>query len=815
MRVSSHATRALAAFLLACAFVIGVATSAYAAPSEPTLGLAALKTKLDAAPLDTLGRHHLDGYLRTVVQDSDITTIPLQVLAITGAETPDTSLILFEATGPLIDRYGGIVEGMSGSPVFLVDGGNNELIGALSYGDMFTIGGTGLATPIDEMTKLENKYPTFVSTLSRPVRVRSGVINRVIVAPNPAAFEAQAKTGALVAKPLSTFFVGGVPADSKIFASFKKDMAAHGVSVVAQSAMSGAPAVGDTSFQTPLVGGASVAALMSRGDLWVGSVGTVTYGTTSTVLAYGHPANWDGATSMYMTNAWVDGIWPSQYAPYKIARPTAVRGEITQDRGTGILGRLDMLPEETTITAHVTNADTSESTSTAVYVPSKLLDTTDNYSAIVPMAVYPAASRLLDVSSVGGSAYTTTTVVVSDGLHTYTVVQPNVIDDTHDLPDTLVYDAWEDVMSLQAVQSDGLESLHFVSVNFEARVSLHHNSAQIVGVDVPGGIKTGVNHAVVSLLAYGLPATQTVETTFTVPAGVNTRGVLTASSAQDSSDFYDYLDNYSYSTPARESISDIVEDLNALQPNNVIDLSYQPYQKYADKPITSPTPITGPEAIETSITTTWALSGSAEAGTPIIHVRCSPTTVGYNGSTYLSGYIDGPDEVGKVSVYGRIAGTTTETFLGYAKVWYSNYSDYPMFSFVAGGLKANTILTVRIDPSDDGQWTSASASVLVKAHARVLLDASAKKFSKGASVTLTSIVQPGNTAGSSVMFQQWNARQKRWHSIKSATLVTVGGVTRAIIGWKPGRGTHKIRAHFLGGVSNVASDSGALTLTVK
>ena len=815
MRVSSHAARALAAAMLAFALVIVAATSAFAAPAEPTMDLTTLRAKLDASPLDPLGRHHLGGYLNTVVQGSTITSIPLQVLAITGGETADSSLILFEANGALIDRYGGIVEGMSGSPVFLFDPAGDKLIGALSYGDMFTIGGTGLATPIGEMTRLEDKYPLQVQTLARPIRTLTGVVDRVIVSRNPSALAAEAKTGALVARPLSTFFVGGVPADSKIFASFKKDMAAHGVGVTAQNGLSGAPAVGDTGYQTDLVGGASVTALMSRGDLWVGSAGTVTYGTGNTVLAYGHPANWDGATSMYMTNAWVDGIWPSQYAPYKIVRPTAVRGAITQDRGTGIVGQLGLMPSETAITASVINTDTGESTTTAVYVPSKLLDDTDYYSALVPMAVYPAASRLLDVSMTGGSAVTTTTVVVSNGTHTYAVVQPNVIDDTYDIPDTLVYDAWDDVMSLQGVQSWGLEGLHVVSVNLEARVSLRHNSAQIAAVDVPGGIKTGVNHAIVSLLAYGQAATQTVEADFTVPNGVNTRGLLTASSAQDSSEFYDYLDDYSYSMPIRESISDIVKDLNSMQPNNVIDLTFQPYSAQTDGPSISPTPVdTMPKAIETSAVTTWALSGEAEAGTPVIHVRRSPSTVDYGGSVFLNGSIDGPDEVGKVSVYGQTAGTVGEKFLGYATVMYSSFSDGPIFMFSADGLRANTTLRVHLDASPDGEWTSADASTFVNVRAHVGLISSATKFSAGTRIKLTSAVLPNGTGGW-ITFQRWNSSRKHWYSIKGAKILTVRGVTRAVTSWKPGRGTHKIRAHYAGGSTNVASNSRTLTLVVN
>jgi hypothetical protein len=818
--MSLHArTRWVAFTMLALAFALSlsIASAAWAAPLEPTMGLTALGAKIDASPLDSLQRHHIDGYFKTVVSGSTITTIPVQVLAITGGENADSALILFEASGPLIARYGGIVAGMSGSPVFVDDGGTDKLVGALSYGNWFTIGGTGLATPIDAMTHIENKYAPLVERLAAPIKTSAGTIDRVIVAPNPAALSAEARDGALVAKPLSMLFVGGVPAGSKVFARFRSEMASHGVDVVAQgSALS--PAVGDTSFTTPLVGGASVASLVTRGDLWLGSVGTVTYGTPDTVLAYGHPAQWDGATSLYMTNAWVDGIWPSLDTPYKIARPTAVRGEITQDRGAGILGKLGQMPAETPITARVMNADTGESTSTAVYMPSMLLDTQSNYSDAVAMAVYPAAARLLDVYDTPGSAVTTTTIVVSDGDHTYTVVQPNVVDDSAYLLDTLTYDPWNDVTALEGALDAGVDTLHIVSIDFEARVSQHRNSATIIGVDVPGGIKTGVNHAQVKVLAYGKAATQTVNVDFTLPAGVNTQGLLSAMSSYGSSDYYDYsFDEEYFDYSERTTVKSVVDDLNSLQPNNVINVAFQPLpvrpsSDDEERFILSDTPITEPKAIETSVATTWSVSGEAEAGTPIITLRRSKSIVGYNGSAGLSGTIYGPDAVGKVSVFGTRAGTPGEVFLGYATVKYSNMWDGPLFYFYASGLKANTTLRVHVDASDDGQWTEGNATTSIRVRAKVGLTASDKRFSAGKRIRLTSTVYPASAVGRTVTFQRWNASQKRWRSISSAKLVLKHGKATASISWKPRAGTQKIRAHFEGGTTNLANGSSSLKI---
>ena len=78
---------------------------------------------------------------------------------------------------------------MSGSPIYVDDGtGTDKLIGALSYGDMFTTRGTGLATPIEAMANVQANYAV-ASVLPRrlmsPVIVDGQVKDRIMVAVRP------------------------------------------------------------------------------------------------------------------------------------------------------------------------------------------------------------------------------------------------------------------------------------------------------------------------------------------------------------------------------------------------------------------------------------------------------------------------------------------------------------------------------------------------------------------------------------------------------------------------------------------------------
>ena len=318
---------------------------ALAQTPEPTMGLVDLEAKLTASPT-----HSVPGYFKTVMQGSTISTIPCTVLSITGDEDPADALILFKASGAAMDDIGGIASGMSGSPIYVQDDDATwKVVGAVSYGDQFTIGNTGLATPIESMIDIATTYAPRVESLSQPVLVDGRTIDRVVVAPNPQDFAGAEKTGALVAKPLLGMFIGGLPARSAPYKELQAELAAKGITLTSRAT----PGSGTSSLDTTLVPGAAIGAMVSRGDLWLGAIGTVSYTDDNDVLAFGHPFLWNGPTGMFMTNAFIDGIWPSAKAPYKLARPGALQGTITQDRWSGILGENNQFPTEATITATV------------------------------------------------------------------------------------------------------------------------------------------------------------------------------------------------------------------------------------------------------------------------------------------------------------------------------------------------------------------------------------------------------------------------------------------------------------------------------
>ena len=130
-------------------------------------------------------RPGMTGYGLTVIHGTKIDRFRVRIVGILrGGQSSD--LILFRATGPVIDEAGGTAAGMSGSPIYVDD----RLIGALSYGYKFAgqDADLSLATPIEDMLKLLGAAPARETAGSprlyeaaQPFPAPAGLISRVLL----------------------------------------------------------------------------------------------------------------------------------------------------------------------------------------------------------------------------------------------------------------------------------------------------------------------------------------------------------------------------------------------------------------------------------------------------------------------------------------------------------------------------------------------------------------------------------------------------------------------------------------------------------
>lgn len=253
----------------------------------------------------------MKGVAKTVVSGTAIEEFDVEVLGILKDKGPAGDLILVRTSGDLIDRTGGIAEGMSGSPVY-IDG---KLVGAIAYGWSLTDHKIGMVTPIADMLKLwdlpdnRNKIPvddtdwlngTGFKKLATPLMV-SGF-------GQPALSMLKDKLGPLNLVP---YAVGDAP-DGVQFG--------------------------------PLEPGSAVGVQLVGGDVSIGALGTVTYAEGSKVLAFGHPFLKKGNVGYLMTNAYVFTTVNGLENSFKVGTTGELIGLINQDRGAAVAGEVGRYP---------------------------------------------------------------------------------------------------------------------------------------------------------------------------------------------------------------------------------------------------------------------------------------------------------------------------------------------------------------------------------------------------------------------------------------------------------------------------------------
>ena len=92
------------------------------------------------------------GIAKTVIEGDTIEEFNIEVLGVIGNDAMGHN-ILIKASGDVIDRSGGIAQGMSGSPVYI----NGRLAGAVAFGKAFTDPKYCFLTPIGRMLDLLNE----------------------------------------------------------------------------------------------------------------------------------------------------------------------------------------------------------------------------------------------------------------------------------------------------------------------------------------------------------------------------------------------------------------------------------------------------------------------------------------------------------------------------------------------------------------------------------------------------------------------------------------------------------------------------------
>ncbi|HEX8289995.1 MAG TPA: SpoIVB peptidase S55 domain-containing protein [Pyrinomonadaceae bacterium] len=340
-----------AAFLLSLTFCFGAFAQTQAKNVIQTNSTK--NSKAQFFPLSEL-KEGMKGTARTVFRGSEPEDFQVEILGIVpGAIGPHQDMIVGRISGGSADRTS-VFAGMSGSPVYI----NGRLVGAISYSFPFSKEPICGITPIEQMlsifeqnqkAKSKPQEPRAVSfaelaaTTWKPDFPKNATVASSLLSgasPNSALASIAGQSFQPIATPIA--FSGFSQETLNLFAPQLLQ-----VGLIPVSAVGGAARITPMkkADETTLVGGDSVSMQLTRGDYSLAAAGTVTYRDGEKIYAFGHPFLSLGSSDLPMSESSVVTVIPNVNNSFKLAVPDAMVGSMTQDRATGVFGKLGQAPK--------------------------------------------------------------------------------------------------------------------------------------------------------------------------------------------------------------------------------------------------------------------------------------------------------------------------------------------------------------------------------------------------------------------------------------------------------------------------------------
>lgn len=382
------------------------------------------------------------------------------------AMLPGHDLIIVETHSPAIDKAGGIWYGMSGSPVYR----RGKLVGAvawqLSWGPSHIVG----LTPGQEMMDVL-RYGSGTASVAtagaRRVRLTDRMRRDVAMATGASEDEVgdsfrQLKTPVSV----SGLAGRGLQRMQNMVTRRGRAWVLYPGSSVAASARAAAGAVSP---------GSNFASVISYGDVTYSGVGTTTFVCDGFAMAFGHPFDFDGVTTMGANAASAITIWEDPlFGPFKLATVKGAVGTVDQDRFAGI--RADLSQVLTTIP--VTSTTRAENTG-RVRDGRTEVTLSEWVPEIAPFHVYSNILSAMDQYSGGSSEATwTVTGTRADG-STWQLVRSNMYAGDYELP----WDTTHEMLHMLArLYYQDFDKIKFTSVDVDVTAREQIRQYKIVKV---------------------------------------------------------------------------------------------------------------------------------------------------------------------------------------------------------------------------------------------------------------------------------------------------------------------------------------------
>jgi len=249
---------------------------------------------------------------KTVLLGTEVQEFSLEVIDVVQAKDITDSYFVVLVTDEKIRSLGGILAGMSGSPVYI----RGKIAGALSHSFETQDHLVGVVTPIEAMLKIW-KEEEVLAPLGKETSVVFcfGVGNR-------AWSRLRERLG-------ETYALRKVLAFPRLFPEKSEKQAAS------------------------LEPGSAIGVQLVTGDAEIVSVGTLTLRDGDRFLALGHPFLHRGKAQYFLSSVYVNFSLKGDEFPFKVGTPIEIVGVVEEDRSVGIAGRFGVFPKTTEVTIGV------------------------------------------------------------------------------------------------------------------------------------------------------------------------------------------------------------------------------------------------------------------------------------------------------------------------------------------------------------------------------------------------------------------------------------------------------------------------------
>lgn len=347
----------------ALGFSLLFACSMLSAPREareagiPNMTIAPKAGKVELFPETNL-KPGMKAVAWTTFQGTTPEPVPVEIVGIwENAWGPKQDIIIGKMTGKALRTN--VAGGMSGSPVY-IDG---KLVGAVSLRlSVFSPDAICGITPIQMMLDVSDfdlktrpsdaKTPDKIVASNNTPALPDGMLARVMAGAGRGLGDGVTMTPIATPITMSGFSDEAVREFGPMFNQLGLSVSQGGAGGQLNSST---PA---KDWATSLQPGEPIAAVLVSGDVTMTGGGTVTYNDGKRVLAFGHPMFNLGPVDMPIAKDDIITTLASAYQPTKMGNATEVVGALTQDRHSGIEGRLGQTAQMIPVTMHVNSYNT-------------------------------------------------------------------------------------------------------------------------------------------------------------------------------------------------------------------------------------------------------------------------------------------------------------------------------------------------------------------------------------------------------------------------------------------------------------------------